>query len=213
MSQIVVNGEQQYGAWSDIIIIEDCVGFSTSKLVTSAENLQNSLGISVPGSCCASFSSCCCRSFFPRSAHIKCFCMKFAFKFSFFFFFFVCLHNQKCESKNGAFESNTGKEKNHQKKKKSIHTINNCVETLHCFLFVLFCLVWSGRIFPSLCFSPDLPHSLSLSRWQWPLTFSRSSFLARQVLLGFSSHSLSLLLSFSYCFVDKKKPSADLKVW
>lgn len=83
------------------------MGFSASKLVTSAENLQNSLGISVPGSCCASFSSCCCRSFFPRSAHIKCFCMKFAFKFSFFLFFFVCLHNQKCESKNGAFEKKT----------------------------------------------------------------------------------------------------------
>lgn len=152
------------------------MGFSTSKLVTSAENLQNSLGISVPGSCCASFSSCCCRSFFPRSAHIKCFCMKFAFKFSFFFFFlFVCtIKNasrktallKKRQKRNEEGESNRGKEKNHQKKKKSIHTINNCVETLHCFLFVLFCLVWSGRIFPSLCFSPDLHHSLSLSRWQ-----------------------------------------------
>lgn len=142
-----------------------------------------------------------------------------------FFFLFVCtiknasrktalLKKRQKRNEDGEGESNRGKEKNHQKKKKSIHTINNCVETLHCFLFVLFCLVWSGRIFPSLCFSPDLPHSLSLSRWQWPLTFSRSSFLARQVLLGFSSHSLSLLLSFSYCFVDKKKkPSADLKIW
>lgn len=133
---------------------------------------------------------------------------------SFFFFLFVCtIKNasrktallKKRQKRNEEGESNRGKEKNHQKKKKSIHTINNCVETLHCFLFVLFCLVWSGRIFPSLCFPPDLAHSLSLSRWQWPLTFSRSSFLARQVLLGFSSHSLSLLLSFSYCFVDKKK--------